>query len=127
MHPRASELIELLDLKPYREGGYFAEVFRSSVPIRLTTDHEERKALTTMYYLLTAGEYEGWHLLSGDEVWHYHEGDPLELFWIKLEMGSCSGCLLGQAGELSKPVAVVPGGYWRYHQDCPGHQLVQHL
>jgi predicted cupin superfamily sugar epimerase len=83
MNPRALELINLLDLEPYPEGGYFREVFRSSSLVQLPHDQEERRALTTIYFLLVAGEHDSWHRVSSDEVWHYYEGAALELFWTE--------------------------------------------
>ena len=124
MNPRASELINLLDLEPYPEGGYFREVFRSSNLVHLPDNQEERSALTTIYYLLAAGEYDSWHRVAGDEVWHYYEGATLELFWIEQEEEKCTRCLVGGIGKLSRPVAVVPGGCWQMARTTGEYTLV---
>ena len=113
MHPRASELISLLDLQPYPQGGYFGEVFRSSYLVQPPDGRRARRALTTIYFLLTAGEQDPWHRVSWDEVWHYHEGGELELFWIERGAEEYTRCLLGEVGDLSRPIAVVPGGCWQ--------------
>ena len=39
----------------------------------------KRRALTTIYFLLVAGQVSRWHRVVSDEVWHYYEGDALEL------------------------------------------------
>ena len=84
----ASVLIEKLGLKPHPEGGYFAETFRSSIESAL-------------------------HRVSSDEVWHFYDGEPLELVTITPE-GVLECTLLGRnltAGE--RPQHVVPAGVWQ--------------
>lgn len=124
MIPRVSELIEQLDLEPHMEGGFFKETFRSRIPALLPGKLKERKALTTIYYLLGAGEYDSWHRLDGDEVWHFYEGAEIELFWIEPGEGKLNRSLLGGIGELSKPVAAVPGGCWQMARTTGDYTLV---
>ena len=124
MDPRASELIKLLDLEPHLEGGYFREVYHSPRFVQLPDNQEERRALTTIYFLLVAGEYSCWHRLSSDEVWHYYEGAALELFWIEQGRGECTRCLVGEVGGMSRPVAVVPGGSWQMARTTGEYTLV---
>lgn len=112
MDPRALKLIDLLKLEPYPEGGHFGEVYQSNIRIHLPDKQVERRALTTIYYLLTSGEYDSWHRVSGDEVWDFYEGAPLELFWIEPGAEDVSRRLIGQVSRSSRPVAVVPGGCW---------------
>jgi predicted cupin superfamily sugar epimerase len=87
-------------------------------------NQEERSALTTIYYLLSAGEYDSWHLVRSDEVWHYHEGAALELIWTEQGAEECTRCLVGEAGEQSRPVAVVPGGCWQMARTTGEYTLV---
>ncbi len=124
MNRRASELIELLGLEPHPEGGYYREFFRSPRPVRLPDKREERRALTTIYFLLAADEHSSWHRIDSDEVWHYYEGAPLELLLIDPEARECGRHLLGKAGEESRPVAVVPGGYWQAARTTGEYTLV---
>ena len=85
MNQRATELIRSLDLAEHPEGGYFREVFRSSREVLATDDQGKRNALTTIYFLLVAGNHSDWHVVASDEVWHYYEGAPLELFIVEPE------------------------------------------
>lgn len=124
MNPQASELIKLLDLGPYTEGGYFREVFRSSILVHRPDNQEERMALTTIYYLLVAGEYDSWHRVSSDEVWHYYEGAALELFWIEQGAEIYTRCFVGEAGGQSRPVPMVPGGCWQMARTTGEYTLV---
>jgi len=111
MHPRATELIRIFDLKPHPEGGYFRELFRSPAAVRPADGRGDRPALTSIYFLLAAGEVSRWHRLASDEVWHHYEGDPLELFLLdgdRLERRR-----LGPAGPDSAPVTAIPAGRWQ--------------
>ncbi|HEX2123863.1 MAG TPA: cupin domain-containing protein [Thermoanaerobaculia bacterium] len=79
MHPRAQELIETLALEPHPEGGWYRQLFKSDERVTRHRDGAERSALTTIYFLLVEGTFSRWHVVQSDEVWHFYEGDPLEL------------------------------------------------
>ena len=79
MHERAQQLIETLGLAPHPEGGWYRQLFRSESRVTRHADGAERTALTTIYFLLVAGAESAWHRVQSDEVWHFYEGDPLEL------------------------------------------------
>lgn len=55
MHPRAVELLNLLGMRPHPEGGHYVEMFRSGHRVRQLARNVERVAITTIYFLLTAG------------------------------------------------------------------------
>lgn len=113
MHPRASALIGLLDLTPHPEGGYHREVFRSPRMVRTNEPAVERAAITTIYFLLVAGQHSRWHRITSDEVWHYYEGDPLELIWLNPVKTVAQHRLLGPATDKCQPIQIVPGGCWQ--------------
>ena len=79
MHPRAQQLIDGLRLESHPEGGWYRQVFKSDARVTRTSDGADRSALTTIYFLLVEGTYSAWHRVQSDEVWHFYEGDPLEL------------------------------------------------
>lgn len=120
MHPRAAELIRLLDLKPHPEGGHFREIFRSPRSVRPADGRGDRSALTAILFLLPAGESSRWHRLESDEVWHHYEGDPLELFVLGGALERCERRLLG-AGH--GPVAEVPAGCWQAARPAGAYAL----
>src|SRR4051812_10555811 len=70
MHPRASELISTLELQPHPEGGFYRELFRSSLVVAPVDGRGARTALTTIWFLLTAATWSRWHRVSSDEAWH---------------------------------------------------------
>ena len=78
---RPAALIRDLALVPHPEGGYFGEVYRSPTPVEPGDGRGSRSALTTIYFLLPFGSVSRWHQVLSDEVWHFYEGAPLEL-WI---------------------------------------------
>ena len=79
MHPRAQQLIETLGLAPHPEGGWYRQVFKSGERVTRQADGADRSALTTIYFLIVEGTFSAWHRVSSDEVWHFYEGDALEL------------------------------------------------
>ena len=79
MNARARQLIDSLGLQPHPEGGWYRQVYKSEEKVTRHRDGAERTALTTIYFLLVAGTHSVWHRVTSDEVWHFYEGDPLEL------------------------------------------------
>lgn len=79
MHARAAQLIDTLGLAPHPEGGWYRQVFKSEERVTRLSDGANRSALTTIYFLLVEGTYSAWHRVTSDEVWHFYEGDALEL------------------------------------------------
>jgi len=70
----AEDLIRKHRLIPHPEGGHYRETFRQRPA------GGGRGTLTTILYLLRAGERSHWHRVTDAvEVWHFHEGDPLKL------------------------------------------------
>lgn len=79
MIERAQHLITTLGLQPHPEGGWYRQVFKSDARVTRMSDGADRSALTTIYFLLVEGTSSAWHRVSSDEVWHFYEGDALEL------------------------------------------------
>lgn len=124
MHPRAAWLVRTLELSPHPEGGHYREVFRSDSRVRRETPPAERTAATSIYFLLAAGEHSRWHRVASDEIWHFYEGDPLELLWLDERAGRLHRELLGPVAEEARPVRVVPAGCWQAARPLGGFTLV---
>lgn len=69
------EIIEILDMKPHPEGGFYAETFRDTDNLGA----DNRAPSTAIYYLLLKGKKSHWHRVDAAEVWHYYAGSPLQL------------------------------------------------
>lgn len=111
--PRAAQLIGALHLAPHPEGGFYAEVFRSSLRVLPDDGRGERTALTTIYFLLVAGQASRWHRVRADEVWHFYEGDGLELLTAAPGAGTCVRHVLGPVEGTIRPTHTVPAGHWQ--------------
>jgi predicted cupin superfamily sugar epimerase len=111
MSREADRLIQLLDLKPHPEGGYFRETFRDK--------GEGRAASTAIYFLLKAGQASRWHRVDAAEVWHFYRGAPLEL-----KIGRDTYVLGANIDEAQAPQVVVPPGAWQAARSLGEYTLV---
>ncbi len=113
---RVEELTTKLQLLPHPEGGFFREIYRSSdfskkehLPAGYSGD---RSYATSIYFLLTAGNFSAYHRILQDEMWHFYEGSPIEIHEID-PSGTHTVTILGtdlDAGQ--RPFHVVKGGVW---------------
>lgn len=107
------EIIDLLNLKEHPEGGYFNETYRSDLLLYKDIQSEfdgERNALTSIYFLLPYNEYSAWHRIKSDEMWYFHEGNPLNVH-VVLPNGEYQCLRLGlNFAKGEKPFAWVPKG-----------------
>jgi uncharacterized protein len=110
---RGQALIEQLGLEPHPEGGHFRQIYRSISRVRPDDARSERASLTTIYYLHTAGEFSRWHSVRSDEVWHFYEGDPLELLVAPPDFSRVERHRLHAPTAGATPVAIVPANWWQ--------------
>lgn len=112
----ARSWIDTLGLQPHPEGGYFAETYRAAEPIAAAhlppRFGAPRAHSTAIYFLLEAGQFSAFHRIKSDEVWHFYDGGPLDIFDLHAD-----GCLevirLGRdPAQGQRPQAVVPAGHW---------------
>ena len=104
----ADEVISVLGLSPHPEGGYFKEIHRHVPP------GGGRGAVTTIYFLLKAGERSHWHRVTdAEEIWCWHGGAALELL-VHPQGGTRAKHVLGMdLGADQRPQAVVPINGWQ--------------
>ena len=110
---RVAALIDELGLQPHPEGGHYAEVFRSGLPVQPADDRSVRKALTTIDFLLAAGQFSAWHRVASDEAWHLLEGEGLRLWLASPDLSVFSAVELGPVAAGRRPRHVVPAGWWQ--------------
>ena len=122
MHSRAAELLNVLGMRQHPEGGHYVEVYRSAQRVRALERDVERAALTMIYFLLAAGEYSRWHRVLSDEVWHYQEGDALELILFDDDRG-LRRLRLGHVSRETRPSIVVPAGTWQAARSIGAYTL----
>ena len=102
------KLIEALHLVPLEtEGGLVAQTYVSTFRIG------EACAGTTIYYLLRGNSFSHLHRLTGDEIYHFYLGDPVELTEL-LPDGTRKKTILGQDILHGQEVQhLVPAGNWQ--------------
>jgi predicted cupin superfamily sugar epimerase len=110
---RARKLIETLGLEPHPEGGFFREHFRAVAQVRPGDERGVRSALTAILFLLPAGQVSRWHAVASDELWTFHEGDPLALVCVDPETLGVREVRLGPASEGHTASFAVPAGSWQ--------------
>ncbi len=113
IHPRATELIRVLQLQPHPEGGHYREIFRSTATVQAADARPPRQALTSIDFLLAAGEFSAWHRVMSDEVWHLLEGGPLRLWCMPPTLDHVEAIDLAPAGPGCAPRRTVPAGWWQ--------------
>lgn len=109
-------LIELLNLKPHPEGGFYKETYRSEGGIPkdvLPSEYSGNRSYATgIYFMLTADTFSAFHKINQDEMWHFYDGSPIELHMIS-ENGVYSCVHIGRDIENGEHLQyVVPGGVW---------------
>jgi predicted cupin superfamily sugar epimerase len=108
MHPRARQLIDTLQLAPHPEGGFYRRVFESAL-----AGADGRPQSSAILFLLPAGSVSRWHCVDADELWHFHEGSPLELLVAEQPDAAVRREILGPVGEGSLPQRAVPAHAWQ--------------
>lgn len=111
--PRTRQLIEQLRLQPHPEGGWYREVFRSSEQVLPQDGRPARNALTSIYFLLEAGQHSRWHRVLSDEVWVHLEGAPLDLWTWDATNSQLHSVALGPVSTVTAPQHVISAGLWQ--------------
>jgi predicted cupin superfamily sugar epimerase len=85
--------INTLGLSPHPEGGFYREVYRadesvykSALPARFDSKRDFSSAI---YYLLKGTEVSCFHRIQQDEVWHFYEGSPVNIYTIGERRMTC--------------------------------------
>ena len=107
----AEIIIEKLKLAAHPEGGLYRETYRAKNSITLDNG-EKRNTSTAIYYLLKDIDKSHFHKVYSDELWFFHQGEPLEIFMIandgKIEMKT-----LGNRLDLDEePQVVIKANVW---------------
>lgn len=114
MDTRIEKYIKHFNLQPHPEGGWYAETYRNSestagLPERYTG---ERSFSTAIYFLVPGTTFSAFHRIKSDELWHFYDGDMLEVLVID-ESGELHIIELGRdtdGGQVFQ--AVVHRGQW---------------
>jgi predicted cupin superfamily sugar epimerase len=120
----AEDIIQQLALLPHPEGGFYKEVYRSSLTIKADSLPPQfggdRSISTSIYYLLQEGDFSAFHRIKSDELWHFYAGGTLLLHLIN-ESGEYYTSSLGPnlaTGETFQ--VLMPAGVWFASEPAPG-------
>jgi uncharacterized protein len=108
------QLIKTFSLLPHPEGGYYRETYRSAEVIETTTKQfpHQRNYSTAIYFLIEKNNFSALHRIKSDELWHFYEGDALEVIEIDLK-GNLIRTQVGrdlQKGQVYQ--YAVKAGHW---------------
>lgn len=117
----ANALIARFGLEPHPEGGWYRRLYRSSEHVSVARG--TRAAVTTILYLLRAGELSRWHCVRSDEIWHFYAGAPLELLQSDPELTAVETVIIGPL-DSATPVAVVAANRWQAARSCGDYSLL---
>lgn len=124
--PSAKEIIEKLGLESHPEQISFREIYRSSTLVTSSAIGKSfegsRSLSTSIIFLIEAERPSLLHRVRSDEIWHFHAGDPVDLFVEKdgafrsvrlgpdLLAGDQPQCVV--PAHATQGAMVVPGGSW---------------
>ncbi len=119
MRPAAEYWIKNLELAKHIEGGFYREVYRSSIKIPVTALNAVRDLSTSIYFLLEQGQFSAFHRIASDELWHFYYGDSLVVYEIESD-GTRTEHLLGPDFENGQRFqCVIKAGSWFASRPSP--------
>lgn len=123
----SGKLIELYDLQPHPEGGWFKQTYKSAelIPVGALPQRfpDARTFSTAIYFLLEKGNFSAFHRIKSDECWHFYAGDPLNVYIIDQE-GKLTVITLGndfENGQLFQ--YIVPANCWFASSPAEGSEF----
>jgi len=117
-----------LKMESHPEGGYYSVEYVSPHLItdeELTIDFNGKRALSSsIYFLIDEGNVSNFHRLKADEVWYYHDGEPLTIAAIAPD-GTYHSFELGlDIDKNQRPQITIPAGYIFGSYPKKGYSLV---
>ena len=108
--------IKKLNLQKHTEGGYFSEIYRSAEEIKkehLPARYSgARNHSTSIYFLLTSGEFSAFHRIKSDEIWHFYSGSPVTIHMINVK-GNYTIAKLGSNPDMDEVFQfTIPHSTW---------------
>ncbi|OKH18919.1 cupin domain-containing protein [[Limnothrix rosea] IAM M-220] len=108
------DIINLLNLEPHIEGGYFRETYRDETTMMTERDGGDRPLLTSIYYLLTDDRPIDYFHQNRSPIMHYFHSGSAITYHLITPAGEWQTIKLGlniTAGEV--PQLLVPSGHWK--------------
>lgn len=77
----ADDWISDLGLQSHPEGGYFIQTYASDQTMK-SNGGNQVPVYTTIYFILKHDNPSNFHRIQSDELWFYHDGNPLTVHCI---------------------------------------------
>ena len=82
----AQTYVQALQMQAHPEGGFYRESYRSPQLMDVTGPEDgsvvQRHVSTGIYFLLEQGNFSAFHQIRSDEMWHFYDGQALEVLEI---------------------------------------------
>lgn len=121
----AEKIIEKLKLIQHPEGGFYRETYRGDKSITLDGG-KVRSTGTAIFYMLSGADKSHFHKVASDELWFFHQGEPIEILVIN-EGGHVDRFILGNRLDLNQqPQILVKSNMWfaAHIPSATGYSLV---
>ena len=109
-------LIQQFQLDPHPEGGWYKETYRSveDIPAKALPDRfmGDRSFATAIYFLLEQGNFSAFHRIKSDEIWHFYDGDALDIYILNDQAGLQVFQLGNKPQTQQHFQLVVPANCW---------------
>ena len=128
MKAAIDSIIQSYKMLPHPEGGFYKESYRSDLLLEgdsLSNGmNGRRNCSTAILFLLVENSFSAFHRIKSDEVWHFYDGDPVQIHVIEPN-GHYYIIKLGR-NTLDNEVfqAVVPAGAWFASKTIGAYSLV---
>lgn len=104
------EIVQKLGLLEHPEGGFYKETYRSAQSMEIDRN-VSRNVSTAIYFLLENDNKSLFHRIQSDELWFFHQGESLEIVFIKDEI--LNTIILGNNFENGEVLqAIIPANTW---------------
>ena len=128
MNPKTEAIKNAYQMLPHPEGGFYKETYRSNLLLSGESLQNGingiRSCSTAILFLLVENSFSAFHRIKSDEVWHFYDGDPVDIHVIEPN-GEYQLISLGK-NALKNEVfqAVVPAGAWFASKSAGEYSLV---
>ena len=124
---RAKDIKERLQMEAnLQEGGFLSEVYNSPIVIPdeilkgFDSTKQGRSICSAIYYLLESPGCSVLHRVTGDMLYHFYLGDPVQMLLLP-PSGKPEVCVFGNnLLQGQKPLKVIPGNTWLGSRLTPG-------
>lgn len=115
-------IIDKLKLQPNTlEGGYYADTYTSTIEIPnkdlpgFTPVNGDHSICSAIYYFLDGNDFSAMHKVTGDMLYHFYSGDPVEMLLLYPEgfLKQSEVCVFSNDMTFcDNPMKLIPGGTW---------------